>query len=122
MGKIKKYHFNLSITTIIVESVSLPLALFLLFAQLWGLIMRKGSLPETFWKVIPMDIKAAWELYAVAFSILGFWAWLRIRLYKKNQKKEKAREKREKQTAKILDALWNRVKKEKSESTSRRQV
>jgi len=122
MDKIRNSRFNLSITTIIVESVGLPLALFLLFAQLWGLIMRKGSLPETFWEVIPMDIKAAWELYAVAFSILGFWAWLRIRLYKKNQKKEKAREKREKQTAKILDALWDKINKEKSESTSRRQV
>jgi len=39
-----------------------------------------------------MDIKAAWELYAVAFSILGFWAWLRIHLYRKNQKKEEAKQ------------------------------
>jgi hypothetical protein len=104
MGKIKKPSFNLNIATIVVESALLPLALFLLFSQLWGLIMRKGPFLENFWGTILMDMKTVPGLYVVAFSILGVFTWFRIWLYQKKQKKDKAEEaKNEEITRKLIE-------------------
>lgn len=105
MIKIKWLHPNLNAARIIFEATALPVALFLLLQQLWGLIMREGEFPKDFWKVMPMDIIAAPELYAFGFTVLGFWAWLRLHSYHHNQEKEKPREGREAQIAATLETI-----------------